>query len=410
MCHNAHDLREAGPGAREAFNLDDALHEDIVEDITVNRRGFLPGGQAPVAAELKRQMHGIVEYGGLDRQASALLLSCLPTGASRLSVEPLDKGLSGASVMAGRYFLGNKPSKSFVLKIGESSKIEREARAVEAFVAPFIAGIEQPLVRVGQGRSLIGQELRGLTPSSAPTSLRNYVRDNGSSASVVERLLNVRLSPWYTNSSDPTTLPLSSICRWWLTKAPTTLAAMTPGGWEGLATWTQELTGAPKPTEGQLSRLLAEHVWSGTSIIHGDLHTQNVLVDQASQECWPIDFGWCAEDLPLVLDAVMLECSLKFLAIPMRADLRTLIRIEGSLAMEPYPVVDLAGVPFADEMRNCLAAVQVVRRFALDGPCPVSFSDYKKVLAVLTFCLSLHRGLNRPLVLSSVQVLLHATT
>lgn len=381
------------------------LVEAIVDDINEHKRSFLPGGNRPTMDMLQSAMNGNVQFGGLDEEATKLLLSCLPEGADRLSVVPLDKGLSGAAVVSGRYRLGTKRSKPFVFKVGPLEKIEREADAIARWATPFLRAIGAPVIRRGGARGLIAQELHGLSATGSTVSLREFVRDDQRGVAVIGDLLHERLFPWYEQSTGRSEHRIREVCRWWLTKAPRDLSAVVPCSWSQLPAWAEAVSGAPPIREEALTALLESSIISSTSVIHGDLHTQNILVDPKSCDTWPIDFGWCADGYPPVLDAAMLECSLKFLAIPMRADLRTLLEVEAALVQEATPDLSVEGTPFCEEVARCFAAVREVRRFALDGPCPVTFEDYKRVLAALTLSLSNHQGLNQPIVLGSLQML-----
>jgi len=137
--------------------------------------------------------------------------------------------------------------------------------------------------------------------------------------------------------------------------------------------------------------------------VHGDLHSQNVLIDER-YECWPIDFAWCREEASPVLDFTMLESSLKFLAFPQRSALRSLIIIEHALAREPFPNIKIGAVPYNTEIGNVLRAVIAIRKFALDEM-KIDFIDYRKSLCMMTYVHSTHPLLNRPFVLASLQIL-----
>ena len=153
-----------------------------------------------------------------------------------------------------------------------------------------------------------------------------------------------------------------------------------------------------------MSSVLAGTVESPVSIIHGDLHTQNVLVDPNSRECWPIDFAWCREESSPLIDLAMLECSLKFLAIPMRSDLRTLLAIEMRLAEEPEPELGSLSTPYSAEINRIIRAVTILRNYVLSR-LQVPFSEFRKLLLMMTYSLSILEGLNRPFVIGSLQLL-----
>ncbi len=379
----------------------------ILDDILRNRRSFLPG-EAPSQDELRANLFGPVQIDGLSLEDCALIRSTLPSGCSSVWAAPMDKGLSGAHVLALRYEVGASRSKYFVAKIGPHEKLDREYDAVKAYAAPLLTGIEQPVYRQGPTRALLLQELRGLTKQ--PLSLRLFARDSPRAAAVVTRLLETQLAPWY--AADERIVRKTTydrLFRWHLRKAPPA-EQVVPDDWSALTAWVSETAHLATLTSLRVGELLQDamhaEIETAITIAHGDLHAQNVIVDETSLFSWPIDFGWCAPESSPIVDLVMLESSLKFLAIPMRADLRTLIAVEQGLSREPYPSIGLVGIPYGREIDNCLRAVAALRRYALEGPNPVEFADYRRALAIIAYCLSSHPGLNRPYVLASLQLLL----
>jgi hypothetical protein len=177
-----------------------------------------------------------------------------------------------------------------------------------------------------------------------------------------------------------------------------------PLNWDSLKSIVEQLTGSewnnPKTIITKLKRAKVE---SRSAIVHGDLHSQNILVDQHG-EPWPIDFAWCREKSTPLLDFTMLECSLKFLGIPQRADLHDLITLDSYLVKEAIPEPHIGRIPYADLIGNVMKSILAVRRIAIEDH-KITFSDYLKALCLMTYCHSTHPKLNRPLVLASLQML-----
>jgi hypothetical protein len=345
-----------------------------------------------------------VQFDGLDAESRALVLSTLPEGTGSVFARPMDKGLSGARVLAVRYRFDHMWTKSFVVKIGDIRKLEQEAEAMEELVAPFIPGIERPVFRIAHSKAILVQELRGL--ETEPHSLRVHIRQVDGSDAVVTRLLNSRLDSWYQRNPSPVTqVGVREAFAWHLSKAPGTIAAAVPDGWDDWWARLPAMTGLPPATEGDLEDLLDSRFAARLGVMHGDLHTQNVIVDPQTNECWPIDFGWCAKGFPALIDLAMLECSIKFLAMPMRADLTNLIILELSLASSFLDPEFLDGVPYSQEINRCVKAIVAVRRYAAES-LSCTEQDYSTALAAMTYALSGHSGLNRPYVLASLHILL----
>ncbi len=373
----------------------------LVADIVDNRRSFLPGPLCDAAA-IRVNVTRPVLAGGLSNVESVLLLSCLPAGSEAIELQEMDKGLSGSKVYQARVRRAGRVSKPFVVKIGPFSKIEREASALNELVAPTLLGIAPPVFRAWGDLGLVAQELATLSEHSVLESLRTRVRRTDDGPKLVHRILHDRLGAWYRASSSTESLPLAQLLAPYLRHSPTFGEAFPPR-WDDLLAYVEEETGAPWTyVEPAVSEALAREVTLPITITHGDLHTQNIVVDD-NDECWPIDFGWTRDDSSAVVDLTMLECSLKFLALPMRADVRTLIHQERALAcFEAPPPPGLT--PYRDEVERVFNTVAAVRDYAFDS-LGVPPNDYLAALLLITFSLATHPGLNTPYLLLSLQLL-----
>lgn len=383
--------------------LDDAFVEELLDDTFRVRRRFLPG---PACGEddVRRNLGLPIMFDGLSDEESALLLSALPRGVTALLVSEMDKGLSGARVLQGRYLRDDgHATKPFVLKFGDPTKIEREVEAMEGFVAPLVPGAVPPIYRKGRSISLVVQELAGMGRGDLQ-SLREYVRTQGDGSRVVTRLFRDRLHRWYAPNAEPVEAHLGEVFAWYMAKAGSSTVAI-PTDWSALEQWVAEISGYawldPLPLVRAVQR---SAVRFRPVIVHGDLHSQNIVVDTTTKECWPIDFAWCHDGSTPIVDYVMLECSLKFLALPMRSDLRAALAADLKLLHEPTPTAGLGPVPYGKEMARVFEAVKAVREHALTMS-GITFDEYRRGLLLMTYAHANHSGLNRPLVLGSLQML-----
>jgi len=181
---------------------------------------------------------------GLSREESQLVLSTLPQGCQRIYLNPLDKGLSGSKVFAGRYEVNGGPnrSKPFVFKIGDLKKINQEYEAIENFVRPHISGIGNPVYRRGITRGLTVQELAGLSARSSLDSLKEHVRTFARADETIQRLFEGRLNGWYqTERTCLHSHKIEDLFKWYLTKV--TSNDPIPEGWGDLNLWVKEQTG-----------------------------------------------------------------------------------------------------------------------------------------------------------------------
>jgi len=379
------------------------LAELITNEVFDNSRRFLPG-RVCTREDFSHNLGLPILVDGLTREETLLALSTLPRGANSLSLAPLDKGLSASKVFAAKFDAGNRRvSKVFVMKLGARNKIAREAEALETLVAVTLPGSAPPVYRLGPNIGVVVQDLAGLTPSAKLTSFRHYSRTSPRSDQIIFRLFRERFRNWYfsEDETDPVTVRLSDAFARYLAKSGG--GALFPEGWSELKQWVQEESGhdwsAVRPA---YESALNHTVLTPSCIVHGDLHSQNILVDD-NEECWPIDFAWCHENATPLVDLVMLECSLKFLAIPRRSDLRVLIRIEVALAQSYRDVPSTGNVPYRDEIANVLRALAAVREVAATD-FGFAFGDYQRALFLMNYALVNHPQLNRPYALASLQI------
>jgi hypothetical protein len=374
----------------------------LVDDIFDNHRSFLPG-EACDENCVRRNVQQSILIGGIDEEESALLLSTLPADASSLSLEPLDKGLSGSKVFQAKYETDGLLSKPFVMKVGPIEKVTQEAKAIDTIVAPTIMGIGRSIYRRGTKKALVGQDLVSLSTHAALESLRTRVRRSNDGPDLILRILRDRLGSWYLPRGRKSQMfTLGRLFDPYLKKGPPSGGGFPPP-WDDLFDWVRCDTNCGwEHVEPAMEQAKATVATLPKTIVHGDLHTQNVLVDERA-ECWPIDFGWTRRGSCPLVDLTMLECSLKFLALPMRTELRSLLPIESAMAR--FEGAPSAGrTPYGEEADRVFRTVEAVRRFGLDD-LAIPEAVYRQGLLLMTFALASHGGLNTPYVIASLQIL-----
>jgi hypothetical protein len=383
--------------------MSDVLAELIVADIFENGRTFLPGVR-PTPAEVFQSLRQPILMGDLDDEECALLLSVLPANAERLSLVPLDKGLSGSKVFQARYDpKAKRRSKPFVVKVGPLAKLDREAEALNEIVAPTILQIGPPVLRRGRTKAALVQSLASLSERSKLESLRNRVRTGDDGPQLVDRVLRDRLGPWYQPPEAASRdFVLGELFEPYLGRGPQFGSAFPPD-WDDLFDWVKGHTSCRwECVEPSVAEAAGTSARLRETVVHGDLHTQNILVD--GHECWPIDFGWTRDNSSPLVDLAMLECSLKFLAVPRRSELRPLLAVEKALGRSEPVLPNVGRTPYGTEGDRVFRTVQAVRRFAMED-LAIPEDVYRLGLLLMTFALATHEGLNTPFVVASLQIL-----
>jgi len=379
----------------------DLLVEGIVAD-AFKTRSFLPGDE-PTESELTvRLQKGSVLLDGLGKEAALLALSVLPGDTRRLFLAPMERGHSGARVFRGRYIdREGMASRPFVFKFGEWFKLEQE-RTRTALARGSIAGLGVPIFRKSMGNALLVQEFAGLDDKNILIDLAAACR-RGAGVSALDNLFERRLATWYRRPA-----------RKWITirevfsqYTDDDLLSFEgcPEQWSELHDWVQAEAGVTcQDCKEAVSRALEWEFDSPLTCVHGDLHALNVLIDDLGN-VWPIDFAWFQPAQSPLVDLVMLECSLKFRAIPRRSELRGLLRAEALLLAEMVPAAIAAGrVPYSDQIENVFRAVRRVREVAQS--LAIDFDAYRRALLVMTARSSRFEGsLNMAYLFGSLEIL-----
>lgn len=349
------------------------------------------------------------------------LIERISPEADRFYLSPLDKGLSGARTLIVRWSIdGHLRSAQHVAKIGDAAKIAREYEAVQR-IRPLLPrlGAMRVLPRLQEEAThrLLLQEYGG-GETAVPLSLRQWLGNfaPGVAPSVsptiaaatrmMERLYKNALREVHFQPIENYRLrhqKFSEALDWWVSKG-SLLGSSVELDLRLLAPRLQA-KGFPEPVE--ILKLLENLSGSESSFsygfVHGDLHTQNVLVDE-SEAAFLIDFAW-AERKWRAVDFLMMECSLKFVCAPFDAEVDDLCELEALLDAE-VTSDDLAlwaeNTPFGREIAPAAAGVAVVRRLALDSGAVADFTQYRRGLAILTSALATRPGLNRLYLLYSL--------
>jgi hypothetical protein len=320
---------------------------------------------------------------------------------------PLDKGLSGSDLWQARWELETGwLSRIHVFKIGTYEKLERELVAIRNIVAPIDPNTTYaelfPDDEDPHQLALLRQELAGGGESQS-ISLRQFIEScEGPErvASVIRRLYTERMRPWHVsapgNIHHMERVELRSALDWWVSRMDLNRDANRIGRVGVEASLRAKFSLTIGDLQDQVARIGEAEAVVVRGPVHGDLHTQNVLIDEREQ-LYLIDFGWTVERWRAV-DFLMMECSLKFLVTPAHAQLDDLLLMERGLENvfgASSANIDLSRLMYGHELIKVAAGVEMVRRCAFELGAAADAELYRQGLVLLTAGLASVPGMNQ---------------
>jgi hypothetical protein len=342
------------------------------------------------------------------------LIELASSKAEVVYLDALDKGLSGASVWQAKWPIATsgRLSNVFVLKIGATHKLDREHQAFQDLVETLDTA--SPKTRIfhhpTEAISLLRTEF--VSPL-AVKSLRDHLRDAasaGDAGKCIDRLFSERMKVWHYSGISGTlrTQALGEALDWWVDRRDI-LGCANRLGFAGVNQFlVSEIGLTVEELSDSIEELALQTVDVQIGIVHGDLHTQNVLVDEDNQ-LHLIDFGWTADRWRAV-DFLMLECSLKYLVAPRTARFTDLISLDSLIDDQEFGLVpDMDRLNawgntrmFGTTLAKVASAVLWTRVHALRSGAVSSENLYRQGLAMLGAGLSsMPPKINLALVLAS---------
>lgn len=342
----------------------------------------------------------VFRYFGLDDHAKELIaMAC--AHAPWVELAPLDKGLSGSMVLMARWSVSGAMSKFHVFKIGDPAKLGREHHAINTVAAPLVRNFPHAALHVSgdKARALLSQEFLGDSDGST-RSLRQYIEKADAETKVIEilrRLYEEGLIDWHSKSIDRQETSVREELNSWIKKGDFEKACNQIGS-AGIAASLRSRYGLDL---GRLHTLVNRILGSPLAVdkgpVHGDLHSQNVLVDQRERISL-IDFGWTAVRWR-ALDYLWLECSLKFVVASPYANIDDLLAVEDLLdnawtSKTAIDVSSLEGRLHSLDLKKIAAGVALIREQARSHLPHLTLTEYRKGLIAMSYALTTFPELN----------------
>jgi hypothetical protein len=356
----------------------------------------------------------LFDHFNLDERSRDLIESACGD-ARAVYLTPLDKGLSGSSVWLAYWERpSGAKSKRHVFKIGPERKLCKEMDAIRDIASVIDPGFPNTeLLKEKNGDlALLRQEFLG-DASGAVNSLRIAMRESTAPVTAYETLRELyqqRMVHWHPLKVEELDYYVrrktsfgDALESWWK-RAAVADQISAVGSTAITQSFTARFACSPSTIEESLGVLAATRATLPIGPSHGDLHSQNVLLD-ASGGIQLIDYGWTDEYWRAV-DFLMMECSLKFLVSPANAQLDDLLVmeqvLEPALTGHEIDTAPLEKCMLPQALEVVAQAVSAVRRCALDTAAVSGPSEYRPGLALMTAGHSTMPGLNQLFLLHSL--------
>lgn len=357
------------------------------------------------------------EFLNISKEDKDLILKLSPA-SEIFYLAPLDKGLSGSITLLAKWYLPNteKETKFHVLKIGKAEKLKAELEAINKIAAPLIKNFPNANIEYSNDgkRAVLCQEFIG-NENGINKSLKQFIEDTedvNKIEAIINSLYKEEIKKWIPSKvkgeqsrdvrKNKRKITYREIFQEWIEKGEKN------GGLQNAA----KAIG-----EGFINKSLFEHFGIKLNTIqsfltstyqdkisikkgpvHGDLHSQNVVLDQADKICL-IDFGWTNVRWQAI-DFIWLECSLKFVVCTPYIRIEDFVMIENVLndywdneANIPYAKIQ--SLYHGYEISKIVKGIATIRENARDFKVINNHKEYLKGLVIMTSSLSTFPQLNR---------------
>lgn len=352
----------------------------------------------------------VLDHLGMASEERDLIARAI-SGSSHAYLASMDKGLSGAAVWQVKWELPGSGAISalHVFKLGSAHKLTREFQSARDIACPLDDRIAMPLLFVEDDKALLRQPFSGGDPREV-VSLRNYVQTATPHDAVlmIRRLYLERLTAWHGSQhlgNPATSERFRDALNWWVARANLQEGARRAGE-KAMDRFVRTNFGvALDDLANGIESLLDKQDSFIVGPIHGDLHMQNVLIS-ATGKIHLIDFGWTSERWRAI-DFLMMEASLKFMAVPARAALTDLLEMDELIESATEDLEDDGRwderILFGSALSKIGRCVMEVRKLTLELGAVRDMEQYRRGFSALTYGLcSVPRGINHPYMVASL--------
>jgi serine/threonine protein kinase len=324
----------------------------------------------------------------IDRE----LISKACNFSSKVFLASLDKGLSGSKVYLAKWKLNNRNvSKYHVFKIGKYEKLKKEEDAIKNVASVVQSSFAQANLFPHENSidALLRQEFKGGDMGEGK-SLRLYIQeinDINRIRSIINNLYCKKLYEWNQTErldeeeDEPVKkIKIKDALDWWLSKEDIEKASTEIGKSQIEFRIKKLFELSITDIKNILNEIKEIEVDDDPGIVHGDLHSQNVIIDK-SDKIHLIDFGWTGIKWRLV-DFLMMECSLKYLVSPPHSPMDGLLKIDQLLDSNwgntDFSVFnDLSDFIHGSDLIKIASSIHEVRLCALKLSVVKSIKEYR---------------------------------
>lgn len=357
------------------------------------------------------------EFLNISKEDKELILKLSPKSELFL-LAPLDKGLSGSLTLLAKWYLPNTEieTKFHVLKIGDAQKLQKEHDAISGIAAPMIKDFPYVDIKFSEdrNRAILSQQFIG-DEKGINKSLKQFIEQT-SNINDIKEIINAL----YKNEIIKWVLPknrniksdkikknkkkttFEEIFKDWINKGEKNGGLNNAANEIGISSINESLYEHFNLRLQNIILFLQSVYKDVISIkvgpVHGDLHSQNIVLDTANRICL-IDFGWTNYRWQAI-DFIWLECSLKFVVCTPYIKIDDFILVENMLneywgRENEIPYNKIQELYHGYEIAKVVSGIAAIRENARDLKVINNQQEYLKGLIIMTSSLSTFPQLNR---------------